>query len=334
MEQRIEVTRTVTGVEIAYALSGSGPLLIFPPPWVSDLELGWALPAERRFYEVLSRGRTLVRYDRPGCGLSDRNRTAPEAEVLDAVVRAVGAETFDLLGTSMGTFVAVERAAQHPSSVTKLLLYGGWVKGRDVAPPPVREHILGLVRERWGLGSDLLADILMSEADQTTRAAFVRYQRESASAQVAATILDQAYSIDLSRLLSKVSAPTLVMHREHDRAAPVEQGKLLAQSIAGARFVALPGRTHVAFLGDATSILRNIRRFLGLPAARLAGTPSLTARQTEVAAMVADGLTNRDIAGRLSIDERSAEGHIERIRNRLGFRSRAQIAAWWALSGK
>lgn len=333
MEQRIELTRTVGGVDIAYALSGSGPFLIFPPPWVSHLELGWALPAERRFYEVLSKGRTLVRYDRPGCGLSSRTGVASETDALEAVVRAVGAETFDLLGTSIGTFVAVEWAAEHPSEVAKLLLYGGWVKGNEVAPASVREHVLGLVRERWGLGSDLLADLLLAEADQPTRSAFVRYQRESATAEVAATILERAYSIDLSPRLSRVSAPTLVMHRENDRAAPFEQGRVLAESISGARFVPLPGRTHVAFLGDAASILHEIRRFLGLPAARLASGPALTKRQTQVAAMVAEGLTNRDISNRLGIDERSAEGHVERIRNRLGFRSRAQIAAWWALSG-
>ena len=55
----------------------------------------------------------------------------------------------------------------------------------------------------------------------------------------------------------------------------------------------------------------------------------LTARQSEVAALVAEGLTNRDIAERLGITERSAESHLERIRLRLGFRSRAQVAAWY-----
>ena len=45
---------------------------------------------------------------------------------------------------------------------------------------------------------------------------------------------------------------------------------------------------------------------------------------------MSQGCTNREIATRLGIDERSAEGHIERIRLRLGFRSRAQIAAWYA----
>ena len=53
-------------------------------------------------------------------------------------------------------------------------------------------------------------------------------------------------------------------------------------------------------------------------------------RQLQVAALVAEGLTNRQIAERLGIQERSAEGHLERIRQRLGVSSRAQVAAWWA----
>ena len=60
------------------------------------------------------------------------------------------------------------------------------------------------------------------------------------------------------------------------------------------------------------------------------GAGTLTTRQEEVAALIADGRTNRGIAERLGIDERSAEGHVERIRLRLGFRSRAQVAAWYA----
>ena len=56
--------------------------------------------------------------------------------------------------------------------------------------------------------------------------------------------------------------------------------------------------------------------------------PNLTRREREVADLVAQGLTNREIAGRLFISERTAESHVEQIRGKLGFRSRAQIAAW------
>ena len=57
-------------------------------------------------------------------------------------------------------------------------------------------------------------------------------------------------------------------------------------------------------------------------------TSQLTAREHEVAVLVARGLTNRAIADKLVISERTAEGHVEQVRNKLGFHSRSQIAAW------
>jgi DNA-binding CsgD family transcriptional regulator len=126
-----------------------------------------------------------------------------------------------------------------------------------------------------------------------------------------------------------ITARTLVLHRERDRAAPLEQGRALAEGIAAARLEVLPGRSHLPYVGDADALIKSIRRFLGLPALRRRASPALTPRQREVAALVADGLTNRQIADRLVITERSAESHVERIRERLGFRSRAQIAAWF-----
>jgi len=82
-------------------------------------------------------------------------------------------------------------------------------------------------------------------------------------------------------------------------------------------------------MGDAQAVVDHVRRFLGLSRLRRAVPTSLTPRQTEVAALVADGFTNRELAERLGITERSAESHLERIRIRLGFRSRSQVAAWY-----
>ncbi|WP_460345928.1 ATP-binding protein [Actinoallomurus acanthiterrae] len=57
------------------------------------------------------------------------------------------------------------------------------------------------------------------------------------------------------------------------------------------------------------------------------GSP-LTRRETEVARLIAKGLSNRQIATALVVAERTAEGHVERILHKLGFHSRTQIAAW------
>ena len=64
------------------------------------------------------------------------------------------------------------------------------------------------------------------------------------------------------------------------------------------------------------------------------GTTNLTRREREVANLVADGLTNREIASRLFISERTAESHVEQIRSKLGFHSRAQIATWVTAGAK
>jgi predicted ATPase/DNA-binding CsgD family transcriptional regulator len=56
----------------------------------------------------------------------------------------------------------------------------------------------------------------------------------------------------------------------------------------------------------------------------------LTRREREVITLVAQGLTNREIASRLVVAQRTAEGHVENILSKLGFTSRAQVAGWLA----
>ena len=51
-------------------------------------------------------------------------------------------------------------------------------------------------------------------------------------------------------------------------------------------------------------------------------------REAEVAHLVAEGLSNKDIAARLFISERTVDSHVRSILNKLGFNSRAQVAVW------
>jgi DNA-binding CsgD family transcriptional regulator len=67
----------------------------------------------------------------------------------------------------------------------------------------------------------------------------------------------------------------------------------------------------------------------GLPRRRMR-SEQLTSRELEVARLVADGLTNRQLAVRLGISERTVENHLDHIFDKLGVASRAQVAAWVA----
>ncbi|WP_235500159.1 alpha/beta fold hydrolase [Leifsonia sp. Root227] len=333
MQQRIGKLTTADGAIVAYASVGSGRPLLYVSGWLSHLELSWELPEERALYEGLAEGCRLVRYDRLGCGLSAPTDRPPslecELEQVATLAAALGPEPFDLMGVSLGAPVAAAWAAAHPETVRRLVLYGGWATGSAIASPEVRDGVLGLVESHWGLGSDVLTDIFAPDAPAGSRAAFGRYQRASSDAATARSLLELSYRLDVSGVLAGVRAPTLVVHREHDRAAPVAQAAALADGIAGAQLIVLPGRSHLPWAGDRHALVTTVRRFLGLRASRT-GAGRLTARQAEVAALVSAGCTNREIGERLGIDERSAEGHVERIRLRLGFRSRAQIAAWYA----
>ncbi len=347
MKQRLASTRLADGTEIAYALVGEGPLLVHAPGWLTHLEVSWALPAERVFYEMLTPGRTLVRYDKPGCGLSGPTTTPPtfdlEVETLAAVIAAVtstaetstaGTGTVELFGASLGAAVAASFAATHPLRVSRLVLYGGWARGQDIGSAEVRRHVLGLIGEHWGLGSDVMIDIFAPSADPATRKAFTQYQRQAASSQTARGMLAVAYELDITGQLPRITAPTLVLHREQDRAAPLAQGRSLAAGIPDSRLETMAGRDHLPYMGDAVALVTSIRRFLGLPAPRRSPAFALTARQQQVAELVSHGLTNRQIAAELTITERSAESHVERIRDRLGFRSRSQLAAWYSAGGR
>jgi pimeloyl-ACP methyl ester carboxylesterase len=333
VQQRFGKDTSDDGTVVAFSSIGEGRPIVYVTGWLSHLKLSWELPAERAFYESLAEGGRLVRYDRAGNGLTpaiDRPPSLPsELDQLEAVVRTIGPEPFDLIGASLGAPIALAWAAEHPETVRRLVLYGGWATGAAISDPETQENILALVESHWGLGSDVLTEIFAPDTDVGTRKKLARYQRSSSTAATARALLALSYRLDVSGLLSRVSVPTLVIHREGDRAAPVAQARVLAEGIPGAELVILPGRSHLPYAGDTHALLSAIRRFLGLRAPRR-GPLSLTARQTEVAALVSEGLTNREIAERLGIDERSAEGHVERIRVRLGFRSRAQIASWYS----
>jgi pimeloyl-ACP methyl ester carboxylesterase/DNA-binding CsgD family transcriptional regulator len=314
---------------VAYATAGAGPVLLFESGWVSHLLLQLDLFSFGLVIDRLAEHFTVIRYDKPGCGLSDRDGIDPSFEgqvaAALAVADAAGADRFHLFGASQGGQVAAAIAARHPQRVEALVVYGTCASGQDLAPAAVRASVVALVRAHWGLGLKALAGAFVTDPTAQDVDAFTRAQRACASAEVAADMLSVYYDTDIRDLLPQVTARTAVLHREADQGTRFELGREVAALIPGATLVPLPGSSHLFYYGDWQAVADAVLGFLRQPAA--AG-PRLTARELEVAELVAGGLTNQAIASRLSVAPRTAEAHVENIRRKLQVRSRAQIAAW------
>jgi pimeloyl-ACP methyl ester carboxylesterase/DNA-binding CsgD family transcriptional regulator len=314
---------------VAYSTSGAGPALLLDTGWITDLRAQLELLSFGAFLERLAERFTVIRYDKPGCGLSDRNGIDlsfdGQLAAALAVADAVGAGRFRLFGASQGGQLATAIAARHPDRVEALVLYGMCASGRDLAPAEVRKSIVALVRAHWGLGLKALAGTFVTDPTAEDLAGFTRFQRTSASADVAARLLEVYYETDVRDLLPAVRARTAVLHREADRGTRFELGREVAALIPGATLIPLPGSSHLFYHGDWPAVLEAVLDFL---TERASQGPRLTARELQVAELVAEGLTNQAIARRLSVAPRTAETHVENIRRKLQVNSRAQIAAW------
>lgn len=338
MDQEIRFL-TLDGQRLAYATAGRGAPLVVPCWWVSHLELEWQDPHVRRFFESVGRGRTLVRYDRIGVGLSDREVSSDEfsldrdAETLVALLDHLEIERCVLLGGSSGGATAAAVAARHPERVEALALYGTFEHGEAITSSAFARSLVSLVRAHWGAGSRVLADVFVPSGDRDDAHRFARFQREAASAEVAAALLEFVYRLDVRDLLPLIAAPTLVVHRRNDRAIPYERGRAVAASIPSARLVPLGGREHFPWHGNSVSVVHAFESFLrgsgaGEPVRPEPALPDpLSGREREVLALAASGLTDAEIAAQLIVSKHTVHRHMANIRRKLGQTTRAAAAA-------
>ncbi len=325
---------------VAYAEVGDGRPLIFDTGWVGDLEAMWSHGGYRSVVERLAESHRVICFDAIGTGLSERGAATcsldDEVEVLRLVVDAVGLNIgtrASLFASSIAASTAVRFSVRYPALVDRLVLFGAALRGADLGPVEARIALLDLIRAHWGLGSHTIADIFVPDLDREDRDWFDRLQRASADGPTAARRLQMYYESDITEDASRVSVPTLVLHRQSDRAVRVELGVQVASAIEGAMFEVVPGKTHLCFLGDWRSIIDPVTLFLARrDTASLPSGPFgiLTAREVDVAELTMQGLTNAAIGDRLGISPRTVETHLTRIRQKLGVRTRAEVAAWMA----
>jgi ATP/maltotriose-dependent transcriptional regulator MalT len=155
-------------------------------------------------------------------------------------------------------------------------------------------------------------------------------QRMTVDPETAARIRRARNHDDVSDEAARVACPTLVLHARGDALVPFAEGRLLATLIPRARFVALESRNHILLADEPawTQFQAELRRFLG-PGEQPtpAELPELSNREVEVLSLVADGLSNEEIAARLFLSVRTVERHLSNIYAKLRVSGKAARAA-------
>ncbi len=327
MEQDIRFC-TLDGRRIAYASVGEGPLLVFGGRWVTHLEHEWEQPAARRFYEELARTHRVVRYDRIGAGLSDRELSASptaesEAAALARVVEACGRGPAVIFACSCAGLATALFASTAPERVSRVVFFGSYAARHDI-PAATRTSLVDFVRTNWQLASQMLAGLMLPHASGDEIAAMSRYKRLCAASDVAAAFLELDLTADARHFLPSVNIPALVLHRRGDRTVPVSHGREVASLLPNARFATLAGDSHLPYADDQRELHRALAGFLGsdLPVPQENSSP-LTRREVEVLRLVASGLSNREIAASLHLSEHTVHRHVANVLRKLGQSSRA-----------
>jgi pimeloyl-ACP methyl ester carboxylesterase/DNA-binding CsgD family transcriptional regulator len=342
MEQQVRFCVAPDGVRLAYALHGSGPPIVRAATWLTHLDFDRESPVWRHWLAALGAGRTVVRYDERGCGLSDRDVGDLSFDVwvsdLETVVAASGLEQFALLGFSQGAAVALVYAARHPDRVTHLVLYGAYARGRRWRGAEGRaygEAMISAIRAGWSEATPtfrhLFSMLFLPHGSAEQMAWYDELQRRSTSAETAVRLYEARNDINVLDRACDVTTPTLVLHARDDRVVPVEEGRLVAARVPGARFVLLDSANHILLADEPAwqDFLVELDSFLPAAASPPPDTSlaELSARELDVLELVAGGLTNEAIADRLCLSVRTVERHLSNIYVKLRVSGRAGRAA-------
>ncbi len=336
--QQVRYCKSFDGAEIAYAVTGEGPPVVLLPNWLTHLEYQWRSVAWRPWLEALSSRYRLLRYDPRGCGLSDRNVEDLSFDCwvrdLDAVVAAAGLDRFALVGVCQGGPVGIEFVARQPDRVTHLVLYGTYARGknrRSVRQEPEKAKVMLQMMELGWAQEDhsflrVFATQFQPEGSIEHLRSWCELQRHATSAANAVQLTRVMFDVDVQASAARVTCPALVIHSERDAAVPVEEGRLLAQIIPGARFIQLDSPNHFLLAGEPAwgVLIEALHAFLPPPAAEAGSFSQLTERERQLLHFLARGLDNHQIAAHADVSEKTVRNHVSSIFAKLGVESRAQ----------
>ncbi len=260
------------GGSVAYQTLGDGPIdVVFIPWWATNVDVMWDEPSIARFLRRLANFCRLIVFDKRGTGVSDAlpSSSLPSLEQwsddVRTVMQAAQCERAALFGHAQGGQMAMLCAATYPANVSALVLADTCARQFDDGNLPSlqeRQIFLSELERNWGTATtlDLLAPSMA--ADPRFRAWYARYERLSLGPRMVRAVVESDYERDVVGILPVIRIPTLVLHRSGNRFIGVERGRELADKIAGARFVEVPGEDHLFHAGESDALLGEVEEFL------------------------------------------------------------------------
>ena len=273
-------------VSIAYQVVGQGPFdVVIAPAWITHVELQWEPVGWAAMLRGLAEQARVLVFDKRGTGMSDRVAGVPTLEErsddIRAVMDAAGSQRAALWGASESVPMSVVFAASYPERVSALVLEGGMARQlwapdylfgdteREIRKE-IEEDIEAFVTPG---GLEALIRSGFRSADEEEVRAWAREARYGASPGSLEALERMNMAIDVREVLPVISVPTLVVHRTGDRVTRVEQGRYLAEHIAGAAFVELEGDEHFPSAARVREMLAQVLPFLQGAVAREAPEP-------------------------------------------------------------
>jgi class 3 adenylate cyclase len=266
-------TRSADGTNLAYQVSGAGPLDVVLMLSGIPIDLASEDPGLVRLRKRLAGFSRSVWFDARGRGASEGEpRDAIIEEVfaadLAAVLDAAGFERPALVMAGEGGGLAIHFAVKHPERVSALVLVNScayYVQENEYpwgAPPETLDHLEARLKANWGRSAPVEFLAPSRIGDERFKAWFTRTQRVDMGPDQVAAIVRAAFERDVRDLLPSVPCPTLVLHRQGDRYIVLGAGRYLAEHIPDAKFVVLPGDDHIPFVGDTDALVDEMEEFL------------------------------------------------------------------------
>jgi class 3 adenylate cyclase len=273
-QTRPETRYTSVGdADVAYQVLGDGPIdLLYFWGLGSHVDWFWEDRLQAALLEGLASIGRLIRFDRRGTGASDAvpHNAIPTwedwTEDVGAVLDAVGSKQATIMATIDGGPISILYTVAHPERVNALILYNTaarYMMAEDYpigAAPEAVDSLLQLVRTQWGKPE--FQQLFLTDEDPARLDLTARVVRSAATPRSAVAQYEYVLrSVDVRPALSLIRVPTLVLHTREQPILPVAHGHYLADHIAGAKFVELPGR-DLAPTSDPSRLLEEIAEFL------------------------------------------------------------------------